>query len=103
MKSSSTEEQRRGANQNQLQDEGVAILAQVLRAHQTMTPLDFSTNAVGTIGAVDADGDEIVYRLVRGPRQGAVSWQRPSLRLRYSLSLCLHWSGPRVQQTNPGC
>ena len=26
----------------------------------------------GTIGAVDADGDEIVYRLVRGPRQGTV-------------------------------
>ncbi|MCG7582481.1 Ig-like domain-containing protein [Mycolicibacterium sp. OfavD-34-C] len=26
----------------------------------------------GTIGAVDADGDEIIYRLVRGPRQGTV-------------------------------
>ena len=26
----------------------------------------------GTIGAVDADGDEIVYRLGRGPRQGTV-------------------------------
>merc|ERR1719199_1359210 len=38
---------------NQLQDEGVAILAQVLRAHQTMTHLDFSTNAVGTPGAVE--------------------------------------------------
>lgn len=27
----------------------------------------------GTIGAVDADGDEIVYRVVRGPRQGTVA------------------------------
>ena len=26
----------------------------------------------GTLGAVDADGDEIVYRLIRGPRQGSV-------------------------------
>ena len=26
----------------------------------------------GTLGATDADGDEIVYRLIRGPRQGSV-------------------------------
>lgn len=40
-------------SKNQLQDEGVAILANVVRHHQTLTHLDLSTNAVGTPGAIE--------------------------------------------------